>query len=370
MTAVEEVVLGLIARRGALPADEVIDLALYSQDGFYASGGAAGRRGDFLTSPEVGPLFGTVVGRALDEWWRSLDEPDPFVVVEAGAGSGRLARAVLAGDPSCSPALRWLCVERSARLRAVAAANLPVEPAAQILEGPRGRGPSVAVLDDLPHGPFTGVVVANELLDNLPPVIAERTPRGWTEVRVGEDRGHLTEVLVPSQGVARAARRWAGPARVGTRIPLARQAVRWVERAGSSLAAGRVVCFDYGAATTMELAQRGFEGWLRTYRGHGRGGSWLEDLGLQDITCDVPADQLQPEAIETQAAWLRRLGIDEVTAAARRTWHDRASVGDLAALQARSRVAEAAALTDESGLGGFLVLSWPAGSRPVAPSGP
>ena len=61
------------------------------------AGGRAGRsRGDFLTSPEVGPLFGAVLARALDGWWDDLGRPDPFVVVDAGAGPGTLARSILA----------------------------------------------------------------------------------------------------------------------------------------------------------------------------------------------------------------------------------------------------------------------------------
>lgn len=366
MTSVEEVVLGLVRRRGTVSADEVIDLALYSEGGFYAGSGRAGRRGDFLTSPEVGPLFGVLVGRALDGWWRDLDRPDPFVVVEAGAGIGTLARSVLAAAPECSPALRWVCVERSAPRRAQAASSLPVEPPVHVLGAAAGGGPVVTVLDDLPAGPFTGVVLANELLDNLPPVIAERTAGGWAEVRVGEDHGRLVEVLVPSPQVARAAERWAPGASVGSRFPLARQAARWVARARASLDTGWVVCVDYGAATTAELGERGFDGWLRTYRSHSRGGGWLQDLGQQDITCDVSADQLRPASVETQAAWLRRHGIDELAEDARQAWRARAAVGDLAALRARSRVTEAEALTDPSGLGAFHVLTWPAGPTPVA----
>jgi len=316
----------------------------------------------------VGPLFGVLVGRALDGWWRDLDRPDPFVVVEAGAGIGTLARSVLAAAPECSPALRWVCVERSAPLRAHAASTLPVEPLAHVLGAAAGGGPVVTVLDDLPAGPFTGIVLANELLDNLPPVIAERTAGGWAEVRVGEDQGRLVEVLVPSPEVTRAAQRWASGASVGSRVPLARQAARWVARARASLDAGWVVCVDYGATTTAELAERGFDGWLRTYRAHGRGGGWLEDLGAQDITCDVPVDQLQPSAIELQAAWLNRLGIDDLADEARLAWHSRAAIGDLTALRARSRVNEAEALTDEAGLGAFLVLDWPGGLTPARPA--
>ena len=364
MTTVEGEVLRLVRRRGTLPADEVIDLALYGDDGFYSAGGRAGRRGDFLTSPEVGPLFGVLFGRALDGWWRGLGRPDPFVVVEAGAGIGTLARSVLAAAPECSPALRWVCVERSAPLRAQAASILAVEPPIHVLGGAAAGGPLVTVLDDLPAGPVTGVVLANELLDNLPPVIVERTAGGWAEVRVGEDHGCLVEVLAPSPEMTRAAERWAPGASVGSRVPLARQAARWLAQARASLEAGWVVCVDYGAATTAELGERGFDGWLRTYRAHGRGGGWLEGLGTQDITCDVPADQLQPSTIEPQAAWLRWLGIDALAAESRGTWHERAAIGDLAALRARSLVAEAQALTDEAGLGAFLVLTWPGGPTP------
>src|SRR5687768_913076 len=101
MTLVEAAVRAEIERRGPIPFREVVELALYDPaGGFYATGGRAGRRGDFLTSPEVGPLFGAVVARALDTWWDEARSPDPFVVVEAGAGVGTLARSVLGAAPA------------------------------------------------------------------------------------------------------------------------------------------------------------------------------------------------------------------------------------------------------------------------------
>ena len=57
-----------IRRDGPIPVSEFVDAALYDpRDGFYMSGGRAGRSGDFLTAPEVGPLFVAVIARALDE---------------------------------------------------------------------------------------------------------------------------------------------------------------------------------------------------------------------------------------------------------------------------------------------------------------
>jgi SAM-dependent MidA family methyltransferase len=145
-------------------------------------------------------------------------------------------------------------------------------------------------------------------------------------------------------------------------VPVQDEAGRWLRRA-LHLAApgGRVVVLDY-AARTAELAAREPEHWLRTYAGHGRGGPVLEHLGEQDITTDVCVDQLArvraPAREATQADWLRGHGIDALVEDGRRVWSERAAVADLEALRARSRITEAEALLDPSGLGGFVVLEW------------
>jgi len=76
-----------IHRQGPIRFGEFVEVALYGPSGFFTRGGGAGRAGqDFVTSPEVGPLFGACVARAIDREWERLGRPDPFVVVEAGAG--------------------------------------------------------------------------------------------------------------------------------------------------------------------------------------------------------------------------------------------------------------------------------------------
>jgi len=379
-----------VRRQGPLPFDAVVDLALYHPvHGFYGRGRGAGRRSDFLTSPEVGPLFGTVLARAIDSWWAELGRPDPFVVVEAGAGAGALASAVLAAGPVCGPALRYLLVERSEQLRRRTPPRLRLEPPANVLgppdesEGDRpagsGEGPLVASLAELPVGPFDGVVLANELLDNLPFRLLQRSGHVWVgsgpqkrdqnvgegrwdEVRVGED---LTEVLVPAgPDLAVDADRWAPDAPVGGRIPVQPEAAAWVRAALRCLRRGRVVVIDY-ADTTPNLARRPWSEWVRTYRAHGRGGPPLANLGDQDVTCEVAVDQLggvrRPDRDRSQAQFLSAHGLDTLVEEGRRIWQERAAIGDLAALAARSRVTEAAALTDPAGLGAFRVVEWELG---------
>ena len=117
--------------------------------------------------------------------------------------------------------------------------------------------------------------------------------------------------------------------------------------------------FDYGVGRTAELAARPWRDWLRTYRGNARGDHYLRDPGSQDITTDVPFDQLpEPDALRTQTQFLRLHGIDELVAEGKRVWAEQASRPGLDAVRMRSRVSEAEALLDEGGLGGFLVAEW------------
>lgn len=372
---VEAVLSERIARSGSVRFDEFVELALYGPGGFFRSGGGAGGRGgDFLTSPEVGPLFGTVVARYLDDRWDGLGRPDPFVVVEAAAGRGALALAVLAAAPRCAPALRYLLVETSEELRARQGEHLALAHPFEVL-GPSpdpesddvpeqalgaGSGPLCCPLADLPAQPVVGVVLANELLDNLPFRLLELGDGGWLEVRVTEEAGRWAELLVPApEDATRRARRLAPGAAPGSRIPLQDRAADWVGRALGVLERGTLVVIDYAVPTTAELARRAPAEWLRTYRGHRRGGGPLEVPGEQDLTVEIAVDQLPaPQVDRDQAAWLRASGIDELVEAGRRRWSESAGVGDLAALRARSRVAEAAALCDPAGLGAFRVLEW------------
>ncbi len=361
-----------IERHGSLPFSRFQELALYGPGGFYAAGGA-GRGRDFLTSPEVGPLFGAVVARFLDATWAELGHPDPFVVVEAGAGPGMLAATILAAEPKCLTALRYVLVDRVEQQRDRQARRLPLVPAAEAFAAsaedrdgeivpPAADGPLLVALEALPRQIDTGVIIANELLDNLPVDIVELQPDGWHEVRVGAAGNDFVEVLAPAtETLTRTAERVAATADPGARIPIQHAALEWLREAFDSLRSGRVVVFDY-MRSTLEMAAVGPGSWLRTYRGHERGGDPLTFPGRADITCDVAVDQLafarRPGSVTAQRDWLRTHGLDALVEEGREMWHERASVGDLAAVRGRSRIGESEALTDPEGLGSFTVVEW------------
>ena len=373
-----------IRREGPIPFDRFVDAALYDEDGgFYARGGGAGRAGrDFVTSPEVGVLFGALVARYLDRAWTELSGPDPFVVVDAGAGRGRLAADVLRAEPECSRALRYVLVERSAALRGAQRELLTLEPADRAFgpavrddpdEAPRpveDIGPIATSLPEFPAIELTaGVVIANELLDNLPFRLVERARGGWTEVRVGLAPDGFAEIAVPAPpAIADAADDVAAGATIptGARLPVPTATVDWLDECARLLRRGFLVVIDY-ADTAASLAARPQDEWLRTYRSHQRGETPLAAPGAQDITSTVPAEHLVGHAARagfrlvehtTQAEWLGALGVGELVDDARGLWSERAAVGDLEALAARSRVTEAAALTDPSGLGAHSVFAF------------
>ena len=348
-----------IGERGPMPVSEYVEACLYDTDGgFYMRGGrAGGRSGHFLTAPEVGPLFGAVLARALDAWWAELGGPDPFTVIDWGAGPGTLARSLLAAEPGCmaAGALRLVLVEVSPAQRALHPEHPLVASAAR-------------VSDALPQGASAGVIVANELLDNLPFDVVRRTAGGWEELRVSVEDGasgrfSLVAMPAPLELVA-----GLPDVATGTRVPVQRAARSWVAEAHRVLGRGRIVAFDYGALIDV-LAERAGRsddpaaglGWLRTHRDHDDGSWWLSDPGSCDITADVALDQVQADHradVCTQAEFLRGYGIEDLVAEGRAAWTERAGVGDLDALRSRSRTREAEALLDPAGMGAFSVLVW------------
>ncbi len=329
-----------IARQGPIPFERFMELALYGAEGFYVreGGGVAGRRGDFITSPEVGPLFGVVLARFLDAEWERIGRPEQFTVVDAGAGPGTLARSVLAARPACADALEYVAVEISP---------------AQRQRHPDGVTSSAT----LPTAPFDGVVIANELLDNLPFRLAVFDV-GWREAFVDLDAdGRYVEVL--SAPFDPAPTTLPATAAFGARAPLVDRAAAFVGDARTLVCRGSVVVFDYATARTAQLAARPWREWLRTYRNNERGDHYLAAPGTQDITIDVPLDQLpEPDAVRTQAQFLGRWGIDELVDEGRRVWSEQAARPGLEAMRMRSRISEAEALLDPTGLGGFFVTEW------------
>jgi SAM-dependent MidA family methyltransferase len=312
-------------------------LALYGEGGFYTTGGRAGRRGgDFITSPEVGPLFGTVIARALDAWWKELGSPNQFDVVECGAGPGTLARSILAAQPECAAAMQYVAVELSASQRAL---------------HPQG----VESRETMPDGPINGVILANELLDNLPFRLFV-FDGSWMEAFVSQAAGGQFVEVLRTPDVVPSCLPQTAP--LGSRAPIQDAAASWVSDGLAKISNGRLLLFDYCSTSTAEIVLTPWREWLRTYRDQGRGSHYLTEPGTQDITAQVMTDQLPPGfTSSTQAEFLMQWGINDLVREGSDYWESMKNAPDVAAMKMRSRASESKSLTDQSGLGMFSVLS-------------
>ena len=164
-------------RGGAIGFDRYMEMALYAPGlGYYTAGRRKfGRSGDFITAPEISPLFAQGVARSILPVLAACDAPS---ILEFGAGSGRLACDLL---------------EALAQQDALPEEYLIMELSPDLRERQRAlvaqRHPSLAGrvrwLERLPDGGFEGAVIANEVLDAMPVHLIRIKREGIQEQRVG-----------------------------------------------------------------------------------------------------------------------------------------------------------------------------------------
>jgi SAM-dependent MidA family methyltransferase len=336
-------ILRAIRERGPIPFDEFMNLALYGPGGFFAGDRLRSvKAGDFLTSPEVSPLFGAMLARFVAAERRRVG--DPFRLVEVGAGSGSL----LAAMPPPLRAVAW-AVEVSPAARA--ALSSVIEPARVV----------AAVEDALGQG----AVIANELLDNLPMAVAVRRGEGWAEHAVEESEGDLTLVEQAARPeVAGWADEFGGPVGEGGLVEVQLAAGAWIEDVLRRIGTGALVVIDYGG-TVEELEGRRTTGTLRTYRSHHLGPEPLVEPGATDITADVNFSAAMAAAetagagveLHRQDDFLTGLGLrDELTRLREEELRLARSGDEFARLRVRSDRTDAEALLNPRGLGDFRVL--------------
>jgi SAM-dependent MidA family methyltransferase len=283
-----------IRQRGPITAAEFMDLALYAPEvGYYARAAQrSGRAGDFFTSVDVGPVFGTLLAERFAEFWLELGggnrPPARLDLVEAAAGNGRLSRDILDAaalrHPAFYDAISAHLVERSAEARAHHAAVLA------------SHLPRLAYSGDTLPGRIDGIVFANELLDALPVHLVEMGEAGLREIYVDLDAERLVERRGPPSSPALAG--YLAEAGVtlaaGARAELNLAATEWVASAATRLRRGFLVLIDYGYEAAELYSEARARGTLATYHRHlvdapgaDAGPAWLADPGGRDLTSHI-----------------------------------------------------------------------------------
>lgn len=317
-----------ILDRGPITFARFMELALYDPElGYYRAAQARpGRAGDFLTAPETHPIFGRVLAGVLDEMWRLLDRPDPFVLREYGAGSGTLALAILHGlradGSALLEALRYEPIEIGERRRAELAAGLAEAGFADRLaiDPPAPEtGPGPGRQADRRR---TGCVIANEFLDALPVHRFEWRAGQLRELYVDWRDGRFVDHPGPPSTPALAERLAAeGIVPVdGQRGEICLALDGWVAEAAGALERGFVLVIDYGHPASELYGPARRDGTLRAYVRHRVGADPYARVGRQDLTAHVDLTALLRAAarsgltelgLTTQAEFLVGAGIGE-----------------------------------------------------------
>jgi len=328
---------------GPIPFEVFMEMALYHPDlGFFGSDRLRSEKaGDFLTSPEVSPLFGETLAEFVSRERERIGEP--FQVVEAGAGSGSLLRSMLSKLP-----VDAIAIEASPAARTSLREVLPQD----------------AISTELPER-VRGVILGNELIDNLPMALAQRVGDGWRERWVGADGDDLAFIdAEPRSEVVTWLDSYAGEVAEGGWVEVQLAAAAWLRDALVRLEHGSILLVDYGD-TAENLLPRRQDGTLRTYRAHHLGPHPLDEPGETDITADVNFTALVATAEECGATvrlsrqddFLTELGLRDRLSVLRHTELEAARLGDdQARLLARSLKTEAETLLHPRGLGDFRVL--------------
>ncbi|MEO5884732.1 MAG: SAM-dependent methyltransferase [Candidatus Limnocylindrales bacterium] len=307
-----------IRSSGPMPFARYMDLALYDADGGYyrASEPRPGRGGDFLTAPELHPIFGATLATGLHEIWQCLGRPDPFVIREHGAGTGAMALAILGGieDVAFRATVHYEPVEVDDRRvvafrQALAAA---------------GHGERLGTAADSGSEPFDGLVLANEVLDALPVHRVRQRAGKLRELAVGLDTdGDFVELEIDPTTPDLAARlENEGIALVdGQTAEICLVLDGWMAAAAAPLRRGLVLLIDYGApATDLYHPIRRRDGTLRAYLRHRVHDDPYVHVGRQDLSAHIDVTAVERAAhavglstvgITTQPEALMGLGIQD-----------------------------------------------------------
>jgi len=342
-----------IRARGRITFAQFMAIALYLLDGgYYEAYVELGRSGDFLTSPETHPAFGALLARLVHSLWCALGAPEPFHVVEYGAGTGSLCRQVLDAAPHVDPAfdhaLRYAIIETSAYLRATQQAAL-LDCTDRVTWVHPGHRAELAF----------GCVLANEVVDALPVhrVKLEQGKLRELYVTMSADRYLETPGDLSAPELERYFHRLNLRPPEGAVVEVCLQAGEWLADAAGRIASGYLVTIDHGGSAHDLVARATPRGGLKCFSRHG----WTEDPydrpGLQDITAPVDFTNLTligaslgfEAALETsQGELLRFLGIESM--------RKRLEALDLSVMERRRNLRALSSLADPQGLGAFRVL--------------
>ena len=311
----------IVQNQGWISFSRYMALALYAPGlGYYSAGlQKFGEAGDFITSPEVSPLFAQSLAGPVAEVLSVMEQPR---LIEFGAGSGILAAGLLQAlmDKNCLPE-EYLIIELSAELRQRQQQTLQA-----LIPGYFAQ---VRWLDSLPETRVNAVVLANEVLDAMPVERFVKTSQGIEILGVSWDQDHFRLESRPATGALKQAvlnieqeNGFVFPAGYSSEINL--HIRPWLQSIAKILEQGAVYLIDYGYPRSEYYLPDRTTGTMMCYYRHRTHDDALCYPGLQDITAFVDftevaeaalASGFEVEGFTSQGNFLLACGIGELVEA-------------------------------------------------------
>ncbi|MFZ1343743.1 class I SAM-dependent methyltransferase [Thiothrix eikelboomii] len=305
---------------GAISFYEFMQTALYEPGlGYYVAGlRKIGAEGDFVTAPEISPLFSHSIANQCAQLLTELPNSS---ILELGAGSGRMAAQILLRleQLACLPEYYFildLSPDLQARQRETLAADVP-----HLLS-------KVQWLNRLPTAPFQGVILANEVLDAMPVELFTVTDAGIATVQVVAQPEGFSFTTDDSQQAADIEKLLANDLVLPYTSEFNPALAAWIHSLADCLAAGALLLIDYGYERADYYQPERNQGTLVCHYQHRVHANPLIYPGLQDITASVDftavaeaslAAGLDLAGYTTQAAFLLNCGLEDLFIAALQT---------------------------------------------------
>jgi len=281
--SLSEIVKNKIGDEGPISFRDFMEMALYYPElGYYTSTGEKfGEHGDYFTAPFFTSVYGGVIAKQLEEMWELTGKKD-FVVVEFGAGLGSLCLDILRHlkqNKSFYEKLKYCIIEKSESLRKKQKTR--AESAGDIAE-------KISWVSDIEEiSPFTGCVLANEVLDNFSVHKVVMKEKELSEVFVDHKNG-FTEILKPANENLN---KYFSELQVDlpndfcTEVNL--EAIEWLKKISTCLQKGFVLVVDYGFPSSELYQSYRRLGTIVCYHKHAVNDHPYENIGEQDITAHV-----------------------------------------------------------------------------------
>jgi len=299
-----------IQAHGPIPFADFMQAALYTPQWGYYSGDRAkiGRDADFITAPEISPLFGACIAEQIQEYSQHYG---PVSIIEYGPGNGTLAKTITHHLPhECLAHYYLLDISP----------NLQAKQQALIDTLPSSIASKMSTIDTIPEH-FSGVIIANEVLDAMP-VHRFTVGQPLYEQYVDWQGGQFTPIDMISNNpiLTEQVARIKTPMALGYQSEINLQAAPWIKAVTERMEQGLILLIDYGYNETTYYHPERHGGTLCCFQAHTSSPNPFVSVGECDITAHVDFTHVVSQAITAglnpvgyveQSHFLMNLGIIE-----------------------------------------------------------